>query len=232
MPTYMSLTGASETTGLTFGLPEERNVKRLFFYDDFEDDTPKVIGVTAAVGEVSTDAGTEGTVTPFSATKMLKVQDADAATQQVYYKFGKLIDGKIGVKIRWFKNSDTSDFQIKVTHYDKVTAETYIIQFLEASMKWRYWNAAGAFADITGGGENIADSTWNEVYLILDLTNIAYSQIVTNGLNIDLGALAITAQTAADAATEGNTTITFGTTTGAINKAAYYDELAIYVNEV
>lgn len=229
MTELISLTGQSQASGLSFGEPEEREVKTLFFYDDYADDTPKVIGVTATTGEITTDTGTQGVVTPFSGTKMLKVQDADAATNQVYYQFGRFADGKIGIKLRWFKNSDTSDFIIEINHHDKVTKETYKVKFVEASMKWQYWNSSGTYADISNGSENIADNTWNEVTLVIDLTNVKYGRLITNGLNLDLSTLS--AQSAADTSTEGKTKIIFGATTGASNKASYLDEFLVYRNE-
>ena len=214
--------------------PSERPGWKLVFRDDFEkvDDAnsiPKVIGTTAAAGEITLDYGTQGTIAPYNGRSCLKVQDADATSQTIYYKIGKLADGKIAINLKWFKNSDTAAYEIILEHHDKTTKETYKVKFLESGMKWQYWTSAGAYADITGGAEDIADGTWNEATIILDLTNIKYDRLITNGLDVFVN---LSAQTAADAATEGNSKFIFGATTGANDKAAYQDDFRIYTKVV
>lgn len=229
MTRIITASQATAEAGAETLLPEERTGRRLFFYDDFKDDVPKVIGVDAVAGEIDTFVGTEGTVTPFSGTKMLRVDNVGAADATVYYQFGRIADNKMGIKLRWWKNSDISEFELIVEHFDKVTAEVYKLKFVEATMDWWYWNSAGAYVAVTTGEEDIADNCWNEVYITLDLTNVQYGKLVTNGISKDLSTIG--AETGADAVTEGSTKITFGATTGAANKAAYVDEFVLYVNE-
>jgi len=210
--------------------PSERDKKTLMFRDDFEDDNPKAIGITAVAAEISTDAGTEGTVMPYEGGKMLLVQDANATSQTVYYKFGNNKTDIITLDVWFRKNSDLAAMELIAECYDKVNVETYKLKFLESGMKLQYHNSAAAYADVTGGELDLADDTWNHIILCIDPSNSKYVYGKLNGLRVDLSA--ISCETAADAATEGHNKFTIGITTGANDKAAYLDDFRIYLNEI
>lgn len=148
---YPSSSGQISTKQMSRG-SDERIKDTLFFRDDMENTIPRATGVSASTAEVTRSSGTQGTVTPYEGEKMLVVNDVDATTQTIYYKLGKLKDGKVAVDMRWFKNSDVASFELIVNHYTGAVVRTYKVKFLESGMKWQYWNAAGAYADITGGG--------------------------------------------------------------------------------
>lgn len=205
---------------------DERTVDRLFFRDDYETATPACIGVAATTAEITHDSGTQGTVTPFEGAKMLRVSDVSHVTQQVYYQFGQMKDGKIAVEVRWWKDADTADMVIKIEHHDKVTIDEYGIRFLESGMKWQYFNSAGSYADLTGGGEDIADGTWNYLRLTIDIKNNKYVRLETGVLNVAMGTLA--GDTTADVVNEGKTKIIFGANTAAADDDAYYDDFRVY----
>ena len=106
--------------------------------------------------------------------------------------------GKVELVVRWMnENSAVNGFFEWVIRLDDGSQRIAKVRYDTALAKWQYWTSAGAWADVTGGGQDLdrtAQSAgppgvtvaWHEMHLAVDFVNNNYLWLISDNLIVDV----------------------------------------------
>jgi len=206
-----------------------RLVQRVLLEDSFEFDR-SVVDPWIAEGDAGGSRDGDDTSKPHEGVKNLKiVTHTDLNDAYGAYRLFGLTPS---LKIRF-----EGDFQFKSTTDNKLVDFTFIyydgtnlheatLRFDPVNGKWQYKKSDGTFADISGGGQALAQLAYHHIVITVDFDNHKYGYLLCDDKKIDHRAVAI--YTTADA-TKVSAKFKYGTATATNTVAAeaYLDEIKI-----
>ena len=90
--------------------------------------------------------------------------------------------------------SDIEYISFNIIHYDgsyrREAQVRYYYETLAVNRKWKYVKSDGTLADITGGNQMLGTSAWHMMSLSIDFVNNQYTELISDGLVMDMASLA------------------------------------------
>lgn len=224
MPSYTGLSPKIEASRD----PSERKEFTLLFRDDFEDTTPKAIGVAASTAEVTHNSGTQGTVMPYEGAKMLKVADTGGTNQMVEYLFGPMGNDRVTLDCWFFVDATANNQLLEVWDFDGTDLQYFSVKQVNGT-GFQYYNSVGAYETISGSIASLFIGTWNHIRMTCDLKNGEYLYATINGTRYDLSPYACNTSASANAP---HLAVRAGHITNANGNPGYIDDFRVYTDEV
>jgi hypothetical protein len=113
--------------------------------------------------------------------------DVIAAYRKVHQRPGK----RYRLELLWMPDSATgvtfTSFEVQI--FDGVNVSLVRLRWDIVLAKWQYWNSAGAWADVTGGAQNLQVNQFHRLAFEWDQNSGKYLGMVSDALEVDLSAL-------------------------------------------
>lgn len=160
---------------------------------------------------------------------LLKTRAAAAANDflEATRKVGLTPRKKLLLSFYFYPYSSTNIKNIAVNfgHYD---GSSYIhgeLRYSYSSLLWQYLKSNGLYANVTGSGQKLFAEAWHSFSLNIDFVNSQYTQMVSDGLIIDMTSLDDYGLRSAASAIYEHLYITFRIETVGANQISTYFDL-------